>query len=58
MGSDLHIGMVKNHRNLSNYEIIQIQIRHCEFTIEKAINNNVSKLIVIHGIGEGVLEKK
>ena len=35
---DLHIGyLVINHRNLSNYEIIQIQIRHCEFTIKKAI---------------------
>ena len=43
---------------MSNYEIIQIQIRHCEFTIKKAINNNVSKLIVIHGIGEGVLKEE
>jgi len=56
---DLHIEhLVDNHKNLSNYEIIQIQIRHCEFTIKKAINNNVSKLVVIHGIGEGVLKEE
>ena len=56
---DLHIEhLVENHRNFSNYEIVQIQIRHCEFTIEKAIKNNVSKLIVIHGKGEGVLKEE
>ena len=39
---DLHIEhLVDNHKNLSNYEIIQIQIRHCEFTIKKAINNKI-----------------
>ena len=56
---DLHIEhLLKIHRNLSNYEIIQIQIRHCEFTIEKSNKNNVSKLVVIHGIGEGVLKEE
>ena len=56
---DLHIEhLVDNHRNLSNYEIVQLQIRHCEFTIEKAIKNNVSKLVVIHGKGEGVLKEE
>lgn len=56
---DLHIEhLVDNHRNLSNYEIVQIQIRHCEFTIEKAIKNNVSRLVVIHGKGEGVLKEE
>ena len=56
---DLHIEhLVDNHRNLSNYEIVQIQIRHCEFTIKKAIKNNVSRLVVIHGKGEGVLKEE
>ena len=56
---DLHIErLVENHRNLSNYEIVQIQIRHCEFTIKKAIKNNVSRLVVIHGKGEGVLKEE
>ena len=50
--------MIDNHRNLSNYEIIQIQIRYCEFIIKKAIKNNVSKLVVIHGKGEGVLKEE
>ena len=56
---DLHIEqLVDKYRNLSNYEIVQIQIRHCEFTIEKAMKNNVMKLIVIHGKGEGVLKEE
>ena len=56
---DLHIEqLIDKHRNLSNYEILQIQIRHCEFTIEKAMKNNVMKLIVIHGKGEGVLKEE
>ena len=56
---DLHIEhLIDNHRNLSNYEIIQIQIRYCEFIIKKAIKNNVSKLVVIHGKGEGVLKEE
>lgn len=56
---DLHIeNIVKNHRHLSNYEIVQIQISHCEFTIKKAIKNNVCSLIVIHGKGEGVLKEE
>ena len=56
---DLHIeNLVDNHINLSNYEIVQIQIRHCEFAIEKAIKNNISKLVVIHGKGEGVLKEE
>ena len=56
---DLHIEhLADNHRNLSNYEIVRIQISHCEFTIEKALKNNVSKLVVIHGKGEGVLKEE
>ena len=56
---DLHIeNLVSSHRHLSNYEIVQIQISHCEFSIKKAIKNNVSKLIVIHGKGEGVLKEE
>ena len=56
---DLHIEhLIENYRNLSNYEIIQIQIRHCKFTIEEAIKNNITKLVIIHGKGEGVLKEE
>lgn len=56
---DLHIEhLVDSHRNLSNYEIVQIQIRHCQYTIEKAIKQNVHKLVIIHGKGEGVLKEE
>ena len=56
---DLHIEhLVDNQRNMTNYEIVQIQIRHCNFTIEKAIKNNLRKLVIIHGKGEGVLKEE
>jgi len=56
---DLHIEqLLDNHRKLSNYEIVQIQIRYCELTVKKAIKNNVNKLVIIHGKGEGVLKKE
>lgn len=56
---DLHIEVLLDyHRNMSNYEIVQYQLRHCEFTLLKAQKNKVQKLVVIHGKGEGVLKEE
>jgi hypothetical protein len=56
---DLHIEVLLDyHRNMSNYEIIQYQLRYCEFTLLKAQKNKVQKLVVIHGKGEGVLKEE
>ena len=56
---DLHIENLSSDYNMmTNFEIIQIQIKNCEDLIMKSLNSNVHKLIIVHGIGEGVLKKE
>lgn len=56
---DLHIEqLVDNHRNMSNFDIVQVQLQRCQGTIERAIKNNIPKLVIIHGRGEGVLKEE
>ena len=56
---DLHIENLSTDYNMmTNFEIIQIQIKKCEDLIMKSLNSNVHKLIIVHGIGEGVLKKE
>ena len=56
---DLHIENLSNdYHMMTNFEIIQIQIKKCEDLIMKSLNSNVHKLIIVHGIGEGVLKKE
>lgn len=53
---DLHIeSLVENPLKLSNTEIINIQLRHFESYIEKAIRLGVRRVFIIHGIGKGRL---
>ena len=40
---------------LDNAEIIRIQLEKCYEGIERAINSNITKLEIIHGIGKGIL---
>jgi dsDNA-specific endonuclease/ATPase MutS2 len=54
---DLHIEkLVKNKKGMSNYDILTLQsetaIRHIEF----AIKNRIPKIVLIHGVGEGILK--
>tara|TARA_B100000579_G_scaffold183058_1_gene149177 strand:- start:796 stop:1308 length:513 start_codon:yes stop_codon:yes gene_type:complete len=56
---DLHIeNLSADCHVMTNFEIIQIQIKKCEDLIMKSLNSNVHKLIIVHGIGEGVLKKE
>ena len=56
---DLHIeNLSADYNMMTNFEIIQIQIKKCEDLIMKSLNSNVHKLIIVHGIGEGVLKKE
>ena len=56
---DLHIeNLSADYHMMTNFEIIQIQIKKCEDLIMKSLNSNVYKLIIVHGIGEGVLKKE
>lgn len=54
---DLHIEkLVKNHKSLSNYDILTKQIDTAKYHIEFAIRNRIPKIVFIHGVGEGVLK--
>lgn len=56
---DLHIELLTpNYQHMDNYEIVQLQLKECHNKIEKALNSNISKLKIIHGVGEGVLKKE
>ena len=56
---DLHIeNIIERHDRLTNYEIVTRQLNHCRFVLEKAIKANISRVIIIHGRGEGVLKEE
>lgn len=53
---DLHIEALDlGGSKLDNAEIIRIQLEKCYEGIERAINSNITKLEIIHGIGKGIL---
>ncbi len=53
---DLHIEKISNDfRGLSNYEILQMQLKEFEKYYQLAIVHHLPSMIVIHGLGEGVL---
>lgn len=53
---DLHINqLVKSTRGLDNYEMLNLQISTAKRKIEYAISKRISKIVFIHGVGEGVL---
>jgi dsDNA-specific endonuclease/ATPase MutS2 len=55
---DLHIEeLVEEPRKLSSGEMLEIQIRHFRDCINEAIAFKISKLVVIHGVGEGILRQ-
>lgn len=54
---DLHIEkLVKNHKSMSNYDILTTQIETAQRHIDFAIRNRIPKIVFIHGVGEGVLK--
>ena len=54
---DLHIELLTdNFQYMDNFEIVQIQLDLCQKKIEKALNSNCQKIIIVHGIGTGVLK--
>ncbi len=53
---DLHIEkLAEDWKHLSNYEILQLQLKTFEKYYHLAIVHHQPSLIVIHGVGEGVL---
>ena len=57
--ADLHIEeLLDSHSTLSNTEILMKQMGEFKSTFRKAKQQNIDKLIVIHGVGEGVLKSE
>ena len=56
---DLHINqLVKSVKSMDNYDMLNIQIDAAKRKIEFAINKRISKVVFIHGVGEGVLKSE
>ena len=54
---DLHIELLtSNHQYMDSFEIVQVQLNECHNKIEKALNSKITKIEIIHGIGEGILK--
>lgn len=56
---DLHIEeLVESHANWSNAQILQRQLAAFKAFFRKACVHRIAKIVVIHGVGEGVLKSE
>lgn len=56
---DLHINqLVKSVKGLDNYDMLNLQLDTAKRKVEFAISKRISKIIFIHGVGEGVLKSE
>ncbi|CAM3887123.1 Smr/MutS family protein [Flavobacterium cucumis] len=54
---DLHIEkLVPSKRGMSNYDILTLQVETAKRQLDFAIKNRLPKVVLIHGVGEGVLK--
>jgi hypothetical protein len=54
---DLHINqLVKSTARMDNYDMLNIQLDTAKQKLEYAIQKKISKIVFIHGVGEGVLK--
>ncbi|MDO6675974.1 DNA mismatch repair protein MutS [Tenacibaculum sp. 1B UA] len=57
MEVDLHAEkLVKSTRGMDNFDILSLQINTAKHKLEYCISKKISKLVLIHGIGDGVLK--
>jgi len=57
MEINLHIEeLLDNYKGMSNAEIILVQLKHFQRSLDTAINEHYRKLIIIHGVGNGRLK--
>ena len=55
---DLHIEkLMEDHYGLNNTEKLDIQARHFRKKLEMAVNGHFTKVVFIHGVGNGVLRQ-
>jgi dsDNA-specific endonuclease/ATPase MutS2 len=56
---DLHIeNLIDSHRGMGNAEILNIQMVRFRRFLNASINKQHRKIVVIHGVGEGVLRNE
>ena len=56
---DLHINqLTKSTKNMDNYDMLNLQLDTAKRKIEYAISKRISKIVFIHGVGEGVLKSE
>lgn len=54
---DLHIEeIVDNHANMSNSEIVDVQLGRFETALNTALNSKTKRIVFIHGVGNGKLK--
>ncbi len=55
---DLHAENLDGHSySQSNQQKLSLQLNHFQNSLEKALNSHVSKIVFIHGVGNGVLRQ-
>ena len=56
---DLHINqLVNSTAGLDNFDMLTIQLETAKRKLEYAIQKRISKVVFIHGVGEGVLKSE
>lgn len=56
---DLHINqLTESTKNMDNYDMLNLQLDTAKRKIEFAIQKRISKIVFIHGVGEGVLKSE
>ncbi|MCF8332338.1 MAG: DUF2027 domain-containing protein [Bacteroidales bacterium] len=54
---DLHIEkFVDDHKRMNSMEILNVQLSYFRRVLESALQNNIRRLIIIHGVGAGILK--
>lgn len=56
---DLHIELLtSDYEHMDNFEIVQLQLKACQHKLEYALNSKITKVVIVHGIGTGVLKEE
>jgi hypothetical protein len=59
MEVDLHIQhLVKSNKGMSNFDMLSLQLDTAKHKLEFAIRKRIPRVVFIHGVGEGVLQKE
>lgn len=56
---DLHIEeLLETHRGMTNSEILEVQMKHLKEFFGNMVAKRISRFVIIHGVGEGVLRQE